>query len=107
MYPKLHSYLQGTAGYTSGRLPNWAGRYPVEYGGHAGNPLGTFLDPLTAAPKTPFKTAIAVPDGGTRGFSSAGSKNAYSDSRSKIAIAGGDSTTRPLSVVVHYVIKHD
>lgn len=105
-YPKLHNYLRGLSGYSNGRLPNWAGRYPVEYGGHATSTLGTFLDPLTAVPKTPFKTA-SVPDGGTRGFSSAGSKNAYSDSRSQIAITGGDSTTRPPSVVVHYVIKHD
>jgi hypothetical protein len=106
-YPKLHSYLQGSTGYSSGRLPDWSGRYPVEYGGHATDSLGTFLGPLTAAPKTPFKTASAVPDGGTRGFSGAGSKNAYSDSASRITIAGGDSTTRPLSVIVHYIIKHD
>ena len=31
-YPLLHAYLQGTNGYTSGKLPDWSGHYPGEYG---------------------------------------------------------------------------
>ena len=40
-YPLLHAYLQGTSGYTSGKLPDWSGHYPGEYGDHLTHDLGS------------------------------------------------------------------
>ena len=52
-YPLLHAYLQGTNNYTSGKLPDWSGHYPGEYGDHlsASHPaLGKKVSQQTAQP---------------------------------------------------------
>ena len=107
--PELHKYLEATDGYTSGHLPNWAGRYPVEYGGHATANLGSFIESQTKLPSDIKAETTSIPDGSMRTFAKSGGTNAYSDGLSKIAvkISGGDSVTRPPSVVGHYIIKHD
>ena len=108
-YPQLHAYLQNTSGYTSGILPNWSGYYPGEYGDHLRHDLGSKQGAKTAKPTagTP-RSSNDIPNGSTRGFSSAGSTNAYSAGVSKVSISENwDSTTRPKTVVVHYIIKHD
>ena len=110
-YPKLHSYLNGTEGYKSGYLPNWAGRYPVEYGDHVTADLGSLVGFRTALPTNRPITAktSSIPDGRTRTFNGAGGTNAYSDGLSQISVtlSGGDNVTRPPSVIGHYIIKHD
>ena len=113
-YPLLHAYLQGTDGnYTSGKLPDWSGHYPGEYGDHL-NPSPTQhwvkrLVNMTAKPVTGTpRSSNDIPNGTTRGFSPAGSTNAYSAGAGKVSISENwDSTTRPKTVVVHYIIKHD
>ena len=108
-YPQLHAYLQNTSGYTSGVLPSWSGHYPGEYGDHLRNDLGSKQGAQTAKPTagTP-RSSNDIPNGTTRGFSPAGSTNAYSAGASKVSISENwDSTTRPKTVVVHYIIKHD
>ena len=108
-YPQLHAYLQNTSGYTSGVLPSWSGHYPGEYGDHLRNDLGSKQGAQTAKPTagTP-RSSNDIPNGTTRGFSAAGSTNAYSAGASKVSISENwDSTTRPKTVVVHYIIKHD
>ena len=100
-YPALYSYLGTTS------LPDWSGRYAVQSGGHATGALGSFLSYQTKLPSAGFRTN-AMPDTGKRTFIG-GSKNAYSSDEagsglSIIQIAGGDSTTRPMSTVVHYII---
>ncbi len=110
-YPKLHEYLLKSSGYSLGYLPNWAGRYPVEYGDHVTADLGTMVGFRTALPKNKPITAktSSIPDGKTRTFNGAGGTNAYSDGLSQInvSLSGGDNVTRPPSVVGHYIIKHD
>ena len=108
-YPKLHAYLQNTAGYSSGTLPNWSGHYPGEYGDHMATNLGTKVGARTAAPSGGApKTSRDIPNGNTRTFNATGGTNAYSDGKAKAVIdSGWDTTTRPKTVVVHYIIKHD
>ena len=111
-YPQLHAYLQGTNGYTSGKLPNWAGHYPGEYGDHLAesNPaLGKKVAQKTAQPSGGApKSSTSIPNGTTRTFNGVGNTNAYSNGASKVTIdSGWDSVTRPPTVIVHYIIKHD
>ena len=121
-YPLLHAYLERTEGYTSGTLPNWSGRYPGEYGNHITYGLGTKVDYETARPKTPFTTDNpgshkhrygnnAYGGGATNSAHDARNHSKYeSDSagaHTHTITGGGDSTTRPRTVVVHYIIKHD
>ena len=73
----------------------------------ANSNLGKNYNYKTAKPHSNFKTAAAIPNGGTRTFNAAGSTNAYSDSAGTITIAGGDSVTRPKSIAIHFIIKHD
>jgi microcystin-dependent protein len=106
-YPELHAYLGGTAGYTSGKLPDWSGHYPGEYGDHITDPLGTKAGHRTARPagEAPYHKN-AIPNGATRTFTATGGTNAYSNGTARPAITEGwDSTTRPNTVVVHYIIK--
>ena len=106
-YPELHAYLQGTDGYTSGKLPNWGGHYPGEYGGHITDSLGKKVGYMTARPagEAPYH-ANAIPNGNARGFNGAGGTNAYSDGVARPAITEGwDSTTRPNTVIVHHIIR--
>ena len=111
-YPQLHAYLQGTNGYTSGKLPNWAGHYPGEYGDHLteANPaLGKKVAQKTAQPSGGApKSSTSIPNGTTRTFNGVGNTNAYSNGASKVTVNDGwDSVTRPPTVIVHYIIKHD
>ena len=122
-YPLLHAYLERTHGYTSGTLPNWSGRYPGEWGGHLNYDLGRQVDYETARPKTPFTTDN--PGNHTHRYGNnaygGGATNSAHDARNTSAkyetnangahthtiTGGGDSTTRPRTIVVHYIIKHD
>ena len=108
-YPQLHAYLQSTSGYTSGKLPNWSGYYPGEYGDHLTHDLGSKQGYKTGKPSGGApKTSNDIPNGNTRTFNATGGTNAYSDGKGKAVIdSGWDSTTRPKTVVVHYIIKHD
>ena len=108
-YPQLHAYLQNTSGYTSGVLPNWRGHYPGEYGSHLADSLGKKVEQRTAEPSGGApKSSASIPNGGTRTFNGAGGTSAYSDGTSKVTInEGWDSYTRPQTVIVHYIIKHD
>ena len=108
-YPQLHAYLERTAGYSSGRLPSWGGHYPGEYGDHMADPLGTKVGHRTARPagEAPYHPN-PIPNGNTRTFNATGGTNAYSNGTARPAITEGwDNTTRPKTVVVHYIIKHD
>ena len=108
-YPQLHAYLQNTSGYTSGTLPSWRGHYPGEYGSHLADSLGKKVGQRTAEPSggSP-KSSASIPNGKTRTFNGAGGTSAYSDGTSKVTINDGwDSYTRPQTVIVHYIIKHD
>ena len=108
-YPKLHAYLQKTSGYVSGTLPAWDGHYPGEYGSHLNQPLGTKVGQRTAQPSGGApKSSKTIPDGSTRTFNGAGNTNAYSNGIKQVSIdSGWDSYTRPQTVIVHYIIKHD
>ena len=108
-YPLLHAYLQETSGYSSGRLPNWSGYYPGNYGDHLTHDLGSKQGYKTGMPSggAPYHPN-SIPNGNTRTFNATGGTNAYSDGKARPAITEGwDSTTRPKTVVVHYIIKHD
>ena len=108
-YPQLHAYLQNTSGYTSGTLPSWRGHYPGEYGSHLADSLGKKVGQRTAEPSGGApKSSASIPNGKTRTFNGAGGTSAYSDGTSKVTINDGwDSYTRPQTVIVHYIIKHD
>ena len=108
-YPKLHQHLSSTHNYTSGVLPNWKGRYPGHTGDHLYSSLGSFMDQSTAKPSSGAPYSYdSFPDGSTRSFNGAGGTNAYSDGTTRVHVDGGwDSVTRPPTVVVQYIIKHD
>ena len=108
-YPLLHAYLQSTEGYTNGRLPNWSGHYPGEYGDHMVNNLGSKVEARTGQPAGGApRSSNSIPNGTTRTFTATGNTNAYSAGASKVTInENWDNTTRPKTVVVHYIIKHD
>ena len=108
-YPQLHAYLQNTSGYTSGKLPNWGGHYPGEYGDHLALDLGSKQGYRTGKPSAGApRSSASIPNGNTRTFNGSGGTNAYSDGADKVSInENWDSTTRPKTVVVHYIIKHD
>ena len=108
-YSKLHAYLEGTANYTSGKLPDWGGYYPGEWGSHLNDSLGKKVGQKTAMPSggAPYH-ANSIPNGNTRTFNGGGGTNAYSNGAARPAITEGwDSYTRPQTVIVHYIIKHD
>ena len=108
-YPQLHAYLQGTTGYTSGKLPNWGGYYPGEWGDHLTHDLGSKQGYKTGQPSAGApRSSASIPNGNTRTFNATGGTNAYSDGKGKVSInENWDATTRPKTVVVHYIIKHD
>ena len=109
-YPLLHAYLSITDGYVSGKIPNWRDHYPAGAGNDTSannGDLGKKFGYKTAKPQNNFKTASSIPNGGVRTFNGVGNTNAYSDSASTINIAGGDSVTRPKSIAIHFIIKHD
>jgi len=109
-YPLLHAYLSNTYGYSSGILPNWRNYYPVGSGTDTSTEdsnLGKNYNYKTARPQSKFKTAVSIPNGDARTFNGAGSTNAYSDGLAIVDITGGDSITRPKSIAIHFIIKHD
>ena len=109
-YPLLHAYLSITDGYVSGKIPNWRDHYAVGSGNDTSannGDLGKKFGYKTAKPQNSFRTTSSIPNGGVRTFNAAGNTNAYSDSASTISITGGDSVTRPKSVAIHFIIKHD
>ena len=109
-YPQLHAYLSNTGDYSSGTLPDWSGHYPGEYGGHLTENLNTKVTQRTAQPNggPPQSSSDTIPTGNTRTFAASGGTNAYSNGQSRVTIDNGwDNKTRPDTVVVHYIIKHD
>ena len=109
-YPQLHAYLQNTSGYSSGRLPNWGGHYPGEYGDHINQNLGSKQEYKTAKPSGGApKTSNNIPNGGTRTFNAAGGTSAYSDAASRVARFRwlGQCDPSAHGYLVHYIIKHD
>ena len=122
VYPLLHAYLNSTDGYVSGTLPNWGGYYPGEYGNHLTGSLGRKVDYQTARPKTAFTTDNqgnhkhrygnnAYGGGATNTAHDARNQSKYetdaAGAHTHTITGGGDSTTRPRTVIVHYIIKHD
>ena len=113
-YPLLHAHLQEMHGYVSGKTPDFKGYFP---GGAGAGPANLTPDQAgyTHAAKTgqpsggpPTSNNTNVPDGTTRGFSAAGSTNAYSAGAGPITINNGwDSVTRPPTLSVNFIIKHD
>ena len=109
-YPLLHAYLSITDGYVSGKIPNWRDHYAVGCGNDtsaSNDDLGKKFGYKTAAPQNNFQTANRIPNGGVRTFNGAGNTKAYSDAIDHATISGGDSVTRPKSVAIHFIIKHD
>ena len=134
-YPKLHVSLQESSGYSSGTLPNFSGRWLVGKGStssaraamrdnnSAQAVLGEQLGYLTGAPQSnststggghSFKYGVTGKGGGTskgRGWRTDAQPNHDIPTTEEGAhthpITGGDSATRPPSVVGHWLIKAD
>ena len=109
LYPLLHAYLENSDGYRSGKLPDWRGHYPGQLGDHLNGDVGIKLPQKTAMPSggAPYHPN-SIPNGNTRTFNGSGGTNAYSDGIARPAITEGwDDVTRPKTVAVHFIIKHD
>jgi hypothetical protein len=109
LYPLLHAYLQQSDGYVSGKLPDWRGHYPGQLGDHLNGTVGIKLPQQTAKPSggSPY-SSTSIPNGNTRTFNGAGGTSAYSDGTARPSIdSGWDDVTRPKTVAVHFIIKHD
>ena len=110
-YPLLHSYLETSvgSGYTSGKLPDWRGHYPAQLGDHLNGDVGIKLPQRTAMPSGGAPSVKnAIPNGRTRTFNGSGGTNAYSDGEARPSVTEGwDDVTRPKTVAVHFIIKHD
>ena len=107
-------YLTEWDDYVKGVLPDWSGRYPGAKGGHITgakdeDKFGFFLDQRTAHPSGGFpKMSSSIPDGGERKFNHSGGTYAFSNSWGQVTIdSGWDSVTRPPTVAVSFIIKHD
>ena len=108
-YPLLHAYLEKSDGYTSGKLPDWRGHYPGQLGDHLNGDVGIKLGQRTAKPNagSPY-CSKSIPNGSTRTFNAGGGTNAYSDGVARPSIdSGWDDETRPKTIAVHFIIKHD
>ena len=110
-YPQLHAYLQNTDGYSSGKLPDWSGYFPGEYGGSNGTgTLGKKVGYRTGEPDNgPLKSTKSFTNGGNRTANKAGSSNFAASDSEKVTIdsSNWDSVTRPNTILVSYIIKHD
>ena len=100
-------------GYVSGTTPDFKGYYP---GGAGSGPATLTPDQAgyTHAAKTgqpsggPPKSSSSIPDGSQRTFNGAGGTNAYSNGIAQVSInSGWDSVTRPPTLSVNFIIKHD
>ena len=132
-YPKLHNYLSGLAIYPNrGYLPNFDDRWLGQVGTNNGSAVGKFKDSMTAKPNNDFVTnnagshshktvgmnnrkMSAAPNTGREcirpyGTGDDASPEYPTDSHPghthKIA-SGGDTITRPPTVVGRWIIKHD
>ena len=112
-YPQLHKVLGESQGYKAGKLPDFRGRYP----GGAGDGPGK-LTPDKAGYEHGFRTAQpsggapkssnSIPNGNVRQTTKSGSANFYSDGAAQVVIdTGWDAVTRPPTLSVHFIIKHD
>ena len=110
-YPLLHSYLEISvgSGYTSGNLPDWRGHYPAQLGDHLNGDVGIKLGQRTAAPSGGFPYSTSTfNNSGKATANKAGSTEFASTRVSQVEISGGwDDVTRPKTVAVHFIIKHD
>ena len=110
-YPLLHSYLEISvgSGYTSGILPDWRGHYPAQLGDHLNGDVGIKLPQRTAAPSGGFPYSTSTfNNSGKATANKAGSTEFASTRVSQVEISGGwDEVTRPKTVAVHFIIKHD
>ena len=106
-YPKLHEYLQGTDGYTSGKLPNWGGYYPGEWGSHLNDSLGKKVGQRTAKPSGGSPKSSGNHQSGQSDTANQAGGHSFAKSQySKVTISEGwDNYTRPQTVIVHYIIK--
>ena len=112
--PELHAVLQGMHGYVDGVLPDMSGRYPGGAGAGPANLTpdqpGYTHDAKTGQPSggAPSSINTNIPDGTTRGFSAAGSTNAYSAGAGPVTISEGwDAVTRPPTFAVNFIIRGD
>ena len=110
-YPLLHSYLETSvgSGYTSGKLPDWRGHYPAQLGDHLNGDVGIKLPQRTAKPSggAPYSYST-FNNGGKETANQAGGTNYASTRVSQVTVDyGWDDVTRPKTVAVHFIIKHD
>ena len=108
-YPLLHEYLQQSQGYKSGKLPDWRGHYPAQLGDHLNGDVGIKLGQRTAKPSggSPHSSSN-YNNGGLETANKAGGTNFASTRVGQVAIdSGWDDVTRPKTVAVHFIIKHD
>ena len=100
-------------GYVFGKTPDFKGYYP---GGAGAGPANLTPEKAgyTHAPRTgqpsggPPSSSGSKPSGATRTFNGAGNTNAYSNGLSQTVIdSGWDSVTRPPTLAVNFIIKHD
>ena len=110
-YPLLHSYLETSvgSGYTSGNLPDWRGHYPAQLGDHLNGDVGIKLPQRTAAPSGGFPHSSSnFNNGEDKTANKAGGGDFAGIRKGQVSInSGWDSVTRPKTVAVHFIIKHD
>ena len=108
-YPLLHAYLQQSDGYVSGNLPDWRGHYPGQIGDHLNGDVGVKLPQQTAKPSggSP-RSSSSFNNGENKTANKAGSTDFAGIRKGQVSIdSGWDEVTRPKTVAVHYIIKHD
>ena len=108
-YPLLHAYLQQSDGYVTGQLPDWRGHYPGQIGDHLNGDVGIKLPQQTAKPSggSP-RSSSSFNNGENKTANKAGSSDFAGIRKGQVSIdSGWDEVTRPKTVAVHYIIKHD
>ena len=108
-YPLLHAYLQQSDGYVSGKLPDWRGHYPGQIGDHLNGDVGIKLPQQTAKPSggSP-RSSSSFNNGENKTANKAGSSDFAGIRKGQVSIdSGWDEVTRPKTVAVHFIIKHD
>ena len=108
-YPLLHAYLELSDGYVSGKLPDWRGHYPGQIGDHLNGDVGIKLPQRTAAPSGGYPhSSSSFNNGENKTANKAGSTDFAGIRKGQVSInTGWDSVTRPKTVAVHFIIKHD
>ena len=108
-YPLLHAYLQQSDGYVTGQLPDWRGHYPGQIGDHLNGDVGIKLPQQTAKPSggSP-RSSSSFNNGENKTANKAGSTDFAGIRKGQVSIdSGWDEVTRPKTVAVHFIIKHD